>query len=209
MNKLLKELDKYENLSDAIITKDNVKVFGENIALYTLKHLMAYRNCEVADLYYSLIRDIKLQNNYERTISEGYDIAQTAICFLCEYMGKKLGDMVIGRRGLVTIKHACASVIGNYIYRRRKYRTNSYPLLNYDKAKTTEPIEEGLLEESYDRAEKIVKQMNLTKKQKLTLDCYMKGMGVCEISRFLNVVYSTVWRSRMQLQRKYYALHLD
>lgn len=208
MSKLLKELDKYGNLSEAVITEDNVKIFGENIALYTLKHLMAYRYCEIADLYYSLIRDIKLQSNYERTISEGYDIAQTAICFLCEYIGKKLGDIVVGKNGPVTIKHACASVVGNYIYRRRKCRMNSYPLLNNDKVRTAEPFEEDCLEESHNRAEEIVKQMNLTKKQKLTLDCYMKGMGVCEISRLLNVVYSTVWRSRMQLQRKYNALKL-
>lgn len=209
MSKLLKELDKYENLSDAIITEDNVKIFGENIALYTLKHLMAYRYYDIASLYYGLIRDIKQQDNYQRNISEGYDIAQTAICFLCEHIGKKLGDTVIGKYGQVTVKHACSSIIGNYIYRRRKYRQNAYPILECDKAKTVTPFEEDHIKESYNRAEEIVKQMRLTKKQKLTLDCYIKGMGVCEISRFLNVVYSTVWRSRMLLQRKYIDLHLD
>lgn len=189
---------------DAFITADTVKGFGENIALHTLKQLMAYRYKEIAPLYYGLIRDIHSEGDIKHTISEGYDVAQTAICFLCEYMGRKLVDMVIGKYGKpVTIIHACISEVGNYIHRRRKYRENTYPLLATDMAKTAEPFEENTIEESHEKVEKTIRAMHLTNRQKLTLDCYMKGMGVMEISRLLNVATCTVWRNRMQLQRKY------
>ncbi len=206
---MMHKLENYNQENSIIITPENVKELGENIAVYALKHLMAYKNDELADLYYDLIRDIHCIDNYRRNITEGYDIAQTAICFLCEYMGKKLDDKVIGKykRPLMVIL-ACTSEIGNYIYRRRKYRTNTHTLLNTDIAHSEEPFEENNTEQGYDRTETIIKAMNLTKKQAQTLECYMQGMGICETSRFLNVVTSTVWRSRMLLQRKYNELQL-
>ena len=106
---------------DVFITADTVKGYWENIALHTLKQLMAYRYKEIVHLYYGLVRDIKSKGNITHTITEGYDVAQTAICFLCEYIGKKLCDKVIGKYGKpVTIIHACISEVGSYIYRRRK-----------------------------------------------------------------------------------------
>lgn len=71
-----------------------MKTSGENIALYILKNLMPYRYKEIAPLYYGLIEDIKRMADYIRTISEGYDLAQAAICFPCAYVDKKLSDKV-------------------------------------------------------------------------------------------------------------------
>ena len=41
---------------DTVITADNVKTFGENIALCALKHFLPYRKVE--NYYFGLIRDI-------------------------------------------------------------------------------------------------------------------------------------------------------
>ncbi len=45
--------------------------------------------------------------------------------------------------------------------------------------------------------------MNLKEKHKKVLDCYLKGMGVVEISKSLGIAYATVWRHRMLLQKRY------
>ncbi len=188
---------------EVIITKDNVKELGENIAICSMKHLLPYRN--IYKLYNGMIWDMHSLDNYERLITDGYDIAQEAIVYLCQFIGKKLGDMTENKYGKqITIKHGCASVVGNMIYKHYKIFKNTMHLCATDKAKTVEPFDETDTEASYDKVDKIIAGMNLTKKQKLTLDCYLKGMREGEIIKFLNVVHSTVWRSRRLLQKKYY-----
>ncbi len=187
---------------DTVITPDNVQEMGELIAVSTLKHLMPYRKLE--DFYYSLIRDLHRKHDIERNISDGYDFVQTAICFLCEHMGKKLGDTILNRfKKPVTIRHACYSKLGNMVYKLYRIQMNTCSEHRNDTVKVPEPFEENKTEESYKKVEQIIRKMKLTKKQKDTLNCYLKGMGVCEIARLLCVNNTTIWRSRMILQRKY------
>lgn len=187
---------------NVVITKDNVQELGENIAICSMKHLLPYRN--IYKLYNGLIWDMHSLENYERIITDGYDIAQEAIVYLCQFIGKKLGDLTTNKYGKqITIKHGCASVVGNMIYKHYKVFKNTTHICATDEVKTIEPFDETDTEASYDRVEKIIAGMNLTKKQKLTLDCYLKGMREGEIIKLLNVVHSTVWRSRQLLQKKY------
>ncbi|MBR7177632.1 MAG: hypothetical protein IKD26_05420 [Clostridia bacterium] len=64
-------------------------------------------------------------------------------------------------------------------------------------------LEEKNCEESYAKVDEIVSKMNLKPRTNDVLDCYINGMGVCEISRMLNIGVSTVWRHRKLLERKY------
>ncbi len=195
-------LDTHFTALDVTITKDNVQYLGEIIAICSMKHLLPYRN--IYKLYNGMICDMHSLDNYERLITDGYDIAQEAIVYLCQFIGKKLGDMTTNKYGKqITIKHGCASVVGNMIYKHYKNFKYTTHLCATDKAKTVEPFDETDTEAGYNKVERIIAGMNLTKKQKLTLDCYLKGMREGEIIRFLSVVHSTVWRSRRQLQKKY------
>ena len=169
-------LDTHFTALDVTITKDNVQYLGENIAICSMKHLLPYRN--IYKRYNGMIWDMHSLDNYERLITDGYDIAQEAIVYLCQF-------------------------IGNMIYKHYKIFKNTTPLCVNDKAKAVEPFDETNTEASHDRVEEIIASMNLTKKQKLTLDCYLKGMREGEVIKLLNVVHSTVWRSRRQLQKKY------
>ena len=187
---------------DTVINPDNVKVLGETIALCALKHFLPYRKVE--NYYFGLIRDIHCQHDITRPLSDGYDFAQTAICFLCEHMGKTLGDTIMGKyKRPVTIRHACYSEVGNMVYRRCQDQIHTRVILKTDRAKTEQPFEEDTAEQSYDRVEEIISAMKLTKKQMQTLEYYLQGLGVCEIARILSINNTTVWRSRMILQRKY------
>ena len=187
---------------DVVITPENVQEMGEKIAVCALKHFLPYRKVE--KYYFGLIRDGKRFNGVEQYISDGYDFAQAAILFLCEHMGKKLGDTVMGKyKKPVTIRHACYSVVGSMVHKLYRIQTNICGEHRNDAVKVAEPFKEDTTEHSYKTVEKIIRKMHLTKKQKQTLNCYLKGMGVCEIARLLCVNNTTVWRSRMILQRKY------
>ena len=195
---------------EEVITPGNVKRLGENIALYAIKRLYAYHGTKQLDsLYYGLIKDIHKQNDPSYVLSDGYDYAQTASCFLCDYIGKTLGTVIqVQYRNTVknvTIIHACTSMLGRLYYASKQYSKYTVPIGRKDSDKTVEPFEEDNREEQLNKVEEIIQGMRLTKKQALTLECYMQGMGITEITQVLGKCFSTIWRSRIQIQKKYMA----
>ena len=197
-------LETYTTDLDTVITRENVLYLCENMALCALKHMIGYRGDYELRMYYNLVGDIKGKNNINHTFSDSYDLVQTACLFLLNYVGMKLGDTVIDRYNKqVTIRHACYSEIGAAFYKRWNYHKRTYPISYRDAEEDIEYIEENTINESQERAKTIVERMNLKEKHKKVLDCYLKGMGVVEISKSLGIAYATVWRHRMLLQQKY------
>ena len=189
---------------DTVITRENVLYLCENMALCALKHMIGYRGDYELRMYYNLVGDIKGKNNINHTFSDSYDLVQTACLFLLNYVGMKLGDTVIDRYNKqVTIRHACYSEIGAAFYKRWSYHQRTYPISYKDADKNIESSPENTVDESQERADEIVARMNLKEKHKKVLDCYLKGMGVVEISKSLGIAYATVWRHRMLLQKRY------
>ena len=195
---------KYTTDLDTVITRENVLYLCENMALCALKRMIGYRGDYELRMYYNLVGDIKGKNNINHTFSDSYDLVQTACLFLLNYVGMKLGDTVIDRNNKqVTIRHACYSEIGAAFYKRWSYHQRTYPISYKDAEEDIEFIEENTINESQERANTIVAQMNLKEKHKKVLDCYLQGMGVVEISKSLGIAYATVWRHRMLLQKRY------
>ena len=198
------ENKKYTTDLDTVITRENVLYLCENMALCALKRMIGYRGDYELRMYYNLVSDIKNKNNINHIFSDSYDLVQTACLFLLNYVGMKLGDTVIDRYNKqVTIRHACYSEIGVAFYKRWSYHKRTYPISYKDAEKDIEFIEENSINESQERVDAIVAQMNLKEKHKKVLDCYLKGMGVVEISKSLGIAYATVWRHRMLLQQRY------
>ena len=195
---------KYTTDLDTVITRDNVLYLCENMALCALKHMIGYRGDYELRMYYNLVGDIKGKNNINHTFSDSYDLVQTACLFLLNYVGMKLGDTVIDRYNKqVTIRHACYSEIGAAFYKRWSYHQRTYPISYRDAEEDIESTGEHTVAESQERADAIVARMNLKEKHKKVLDCYLRGMGVVEISKSLGIAYATVWRHRMLLQKRY------
>lgn len=195
---------KYTTDLDTVITRENVLYLCENMALCALKRMIGYRGDYELRMYYNLVGDIKNKNNINHIFSDSYDLVQTACLFLLDYVGMKLGDIVIDRYNKqVTIRHACYSEIGAAFYKRWDYHKRTYPISYKDAEEDIECIEENTINESKERAKSIVARMNLKEKHKKVLDCYLKGMGVVEISKSLGIAYATVWRHRMLLQHRY------
>src|SRR5574344_468859 len=113
------------------ITKENVQRLGELIAVRALKTVAVHSDNRIVYLYKGLLRDVyHSAKDVSDTYSDGYDLAQTAICFLCGFIGKTLGDAYkTNKHGkIVTIKRACYTEVNKGIYRLSKhiYNTVSY-----------------------------------------------------------------------------------
>ena len=61
-------------------------------------------------------------------------------------------------------------------------------------------------EQYFTVVDKKIEQLNLKLGEQEVLDCYMAGMRFMEISKFLEVDSSTVYRRRQKIQIKYKAL---
>lgn len=77
---------------DVVISKGNIQRIGEIIAVTVIKTVMLRSGKDLYWLYDGLIKDCKRKADVNHTFSDGYDIAQTAMMFLCEHIGKQLGD---------------------------------------------------------------------------------------------------------------------
>ena len=195
---------KYTTDLDTVITRENVLYLCENMALCALKRMIGYRGDYELRMYYNLVGDIKGKNNINHTFSDSYDLVQTACLLLLNYVGMKLGDTVIDRYNKqVTIRHACYSEIGAAFYKRWSYHQRTYPISYKDAEEDIESTTENAVAESQERVDAIVARMNLKEKHKKVLDCYLRGMGVVEISKSLGIAYATVWRHRILLQQRY------
>ena len=84
---------KYRNEGDLFaepISAENVKLMGEMIALQALRTVKKF-DMKIADrLYIGLIKDLHHMGEIDYTVSDGYDVAQTATCFLSFFINSQV-----------------------------------------------------------------------------------------------------------------------
>ena len=194
-------------IDDVVITKDNVQRLGEAIGFKAIKTVFNARpHKHYERLYYGAIGDIYHNQGIKHVYSDAYDYVQTAICFLLEYIGKRLSDVIGYKCGKpITVKLACYRKINLQLVYFETYHKTTVSMENL----THDPYEDFNedKEQDYAAVDETIEKMHLTPGEYETLCCYMGGMQFVEIARFLSVQYSTVWRRRMAIQRKYLALH--
>ena len=118
---MLKSHNPYNVLSE-IISFENVQQMGELITLKTLRGRYAYARQALEWLYVGFVKDLNRNNDSHHVFSDAYDLAQTAICFLCEFIGKSLNDVYMIKDGQeITIKRAVYTLVGRHIDRMRRY----------------------------------------------------------------------------------------
>ena len=125
---------KYRNEGDLFnepISAENVKLMGEMIALQALRTVKKF-DMKIADkLYICLIKDLHHMGEIDYIVSDGYDVAQTAICFLYQYVGRKVSEIYgKDRKGKdITIKLACYREVDSFInlLRNRPDRRGTLP----------------------------------------------------------------------------------
>ena len=190
---------------DEVISPDNVMNIGELIALKTVQRLVLIK--APRNLYVGLVRDINYKNVPGYIITDGYDLAQSAICFLCEHFGERVLDLCIDPKTgkPVTLYRLCSRVVSNEIYKRWLFNRNTREIYIKTDCYEQEFFEEDF-EESFKKCAKIIRNMKLTKGERQTLDCYIAGMRFVDIADTLKIDRSNVWRRRERIQNKYNAI---
>ncbi len=194
----------YDVLSETI-SFENVQLMGEMITLKTLRGRYAYARYALEWLYVGFVKDLNRNNDSHHVFSDAYDLAQTAICFLCEFVGKKLTDVYMIKNGQeITIKKATYLLVGRTIDRMRRYMSRSRDINDYTEELSVEI--DHYEEKDYTEVDNKIELLNLKPRDRAVLDCYMAGMTCNEIADFLDIDRVTVWRRRTRAQVKYKTL---
>ena len=94
---------------NSVITTENVIHISEIIALCALKTRIKKTGINFDGLYQGLVHDIYRKNDSIELFSDGYDIANTAIVFLCQHIGKRLGNTIPDRYGKPATVRQCGA----------------------------------------------------------------------------------------------------
>ena len=193
------------NVLSEIISFENVQLMGELITLKTLRGYCAYSRQSFQKLYTGYIRDLNRRNNPTHTFSDAYDLAQTAICFLCEFTGKELTDVYTVKNGkIITIKQAVYNLVSRHVDRMCKHNKRSCNIDYY--AEELSVKIDHYEEKDYTEVDNKIEILNLKPRDRTVLNCYFAGMTCCEIAEFLDISRITVWRRRQRAQLKYKSL---
>jgi len=201
---MLKSHNPYNVLSETI-SFENVQQMGEMIVLKTLRGRYAYARQTLEWLYVGFVKDLNRDNDTHHVFSDAYDLVQTAVCFLCKFIGKSLNDVYMIKNGQeITIKKATYLLVGRNIDRMRRHIVRAFDINDYTEEFSIEI--DHYQEKDYTEVDNKIELLNLKPRDRAVLDCYMAGMTCCEIAEFLDIDRVTVWRRRQRVQVKYKTL---
>ena len=207
---------KYRNEGELFaepISAENVKLMGEMIALQALRTVKKY-DMKVADrLYIGLIKDLHHMSEIDYTVSDGYDVAQTAICFLYQYAGRKASEICgKDKRGKeITIKLACYREVDRFIDSLRN-RSDRHGVIEYIdftdyKALPMDPVNCFEQEQTdYSKYDELVSALQLSALEAAILNCYMNGMRQAEVCAELGIGRGRINSRKASIRRRYYSL---
>ena len=202
---MLKKLSTPYDVLSETISFENVQQIGELITLKGLRNSCAYSRQNFEKLYTGYVRDLNRRSNPTHTFSDAYDIAQTAICFLCEFVGEELTDVYTVKNGkIITIKHAVYNLVSRHVDRMRRHNRRACAIDYYAEALSVEI--DHYEEKDYTEVDNKIELLNLKPRDRAVLDFYFAGMTCNEIAEFLDIDRVTVWRRRQRAQVKYKSL---
>lgn len=202
----MKEFQKGILDNDKVISVENVQRMGEVIALSAIKTVIVRGSKDLHNLYKGLLKEIKHTNDDMSRFSDGYDIAQEAMLFLCQHMGKRLDDVYYTKTGRkITIKQACFSVADRYLAKNFVSPMLNTTSLNEQIMTEPETTLDDEQKNDYTAFDGIVAKMKLTAVEYETLSILMAGFTMLQIGRILNVNRTTIWRRQNSIRKKYMA----
>ena len=194
----------FDLTDDLVITEENVQAIGERVALGSVRFLMRHSGNMLDRLYWQLSEDVFRPHLIQNNISDAYDIAQEAICHLCNYIGRALGDEIgFNKDGYpVTVWRDCFRITTRYVAHHRTWMQRTYYLHDQIVADMATDIETQA-QDADDILTYYVSRMKLKPTEEEILLCYMAGIGTTKIADMLGIQNSTVWRRRHRIQVKY------
>ena len=202
----MKEFQKGVLDNDRVISAENVQRMGEIIALCAIKTVIVRGGKDLHNLYKGMLRDINRSDDDMDRYSDGYDIAQEAMLFLCQHMGKRLDDVYVTKTGKkITIKQACFSVADRYLAKNFVSPMLNTTSLNEQVKTEHETILDDEQKNDYTAFDRLISKMHLTAVEYETLSILMAGFTMLQIGKILNVNRTTIWRRQNSIRRKYMA----
>ncbi len=200
----MKEVNKGILDKDMVISAENVQKMGEVIALTCIKTVIIRSGKDLRGLYNGILHDMNRTKDDLSPFSNAYDIAQEAMLFLCQHIGKKLGDNYTTKYGkVVTIKSACYRCADNYL--QKQYTRHIANTVSLNERITAEP--ETILDDeqknNYTVVDGLISNMKLTAVEHETLSILMAGFTMLQIGKILNVNRTTIWRRQNSIRKKY------
>ena len=200
----MKEFQKGILDNDKVISAENVQRMGEVIALCAIKTVIVRGGKDLHNLYKGLLHDVNRSENDMSRYSDGYEIAQEAMLFLCQYRGKRLDDVYITKTGRkITIKQACFSVADRYLAKNYVAPMLNTTSLNEQIATDPETILDDEQKNDYAAFDGLISKMHLTAVEHETLSILMAGFTMLQIGKILNVNRTTIWRRQNSIRKKY------
>ena len=208
---------KYRNEGELFaepISTENVKLMGEMIALQALRTVKKFDG-KVADrLYIGLIKDLHHMNEVGYIVSDGYDVAQTAICFLCQFVDKRVSEIYgKDKKGIeITIKLACYRETDRFIDTLRirsngRGQIESIDFSDY-KALPMDPVNCFEHEQTdYTKYDEIIEALRLSELELAILNCYMNGMMQSEVCAELGIGRGRINSRKASIRQRYYSLY--
>ena len=202
---------KYSNegqLFSEPISDSNVKLMGEMIALQALRNVMPFDFEVVSKLYNGLVKDLNRISQIDYTITDGYDYAQLAICFLYQFKGMYVSDIYSKDKSgkYITIKTACYRAVDKeLLHFRRKIAHNRQIDFGHNKHDIPDPRD--CFDDSatdYTNADALIKKLHLTEPEIETINCYMNGMKQSEAARELGITIFGVKYRKLRIRQKYH-----
>ena len=209
---------KYRNEGDLFaepISAENIKLMGEMIALQALRTHKKF-DMKVADrLYIGLIKDLHHMGEIDYIVSDGYDVAQTAICFLYQYVGHTVHEIYgKDRKGKeISIKLACYREVDRFINLLRNRPDRRGTVVEYIdftdyKALPMDPVNCFEHEQTdYTKYDELVGTLQLSALELAILNCYMNGMMQSEVCAELGIGRGTIYHRKVSIRQRYQTLY--
>ena len=216
-----RRLAKIENAIDeiGIITAENVQTIGERIAIRALKTCYQKGGQPfIYSLYCGIVADITENKKTGAPLSDGYDIAQTASAYLCEYIGKTLQDKTTDGQTdkdgqPVTILRACFRAVNRYIMGERQHDYKRVYVDEIDENGATLYYEipaewDTPTATDYKHITAVIKALNLTSRQAQILRYRLRGLSVNATAQKMGVTRQAVQNLLRKVQAKAKAIGL-
>ena len=170
---------------------------------------------KIADkLYIGLIKDLHHMNEIDYIVSDGYDCAQTAMCFLYQFLGKTVHEIYgKDKKGKeITIKLACYREVDRFIdsLRNRSDRRGAIEYIDFTdyKALPMDPVNCFEQEQTdYSKYDELVSTLQLSALEIAILNCYMNGMVQSEVCAELGINRGTINHRKASIRKRYYDLY--
>jgi len=180
---------------NTVITQENILDLGKAIALKAVKGSLRYAYGNLDYLHKDIINDL-YHHNIMDNYSDGFDIVQETVCFLCNFIGCKLGDSYNG----MTIRFVCFKTIYAYIRKQIKVNNNEVD----DEVLLYIPTPESMDKEpiNYSKAKEIVRTVTSNLLERQILSYLYSGATVSNTAEFLNISTDIVYKRRSKFRTK-------